>query len=218
MVSLPCLRINIVQQAIGAESQDEPHISLKIKNQPLGDVLKKITLDTGYKFELIDQGGIYLVNVSIENMPLHRGLKLILQGLNHSIIYESDKTIKIMVYGKVDPRKTDSYPIQPFSSQIQDNQQEPSPSHEPSVAEADGLNRADDSSEETGSLDNTEDKSSENEDSSDIRREEISKENVTTVSKELDQDSSAKGENTNEQNEQKNDAEGAPTEGPQKQN
>ena len=41
-----CLRINIIQQAVWAESQDEPHISLEVKNQRLGDVLKKITLDT----------------------------------------------------------------------------------------------------------------------------------------------------------------------------
>jgi len=187
---LLCLRINIIQQAIGAESQDEPHISLKVKNQPLGDVLKKISLDTGFKFKLNDKWSIYPVNASIENMSLHRGLKLILRGLNHVIIYESDKSIKIVVYGKVDSRETDSYPIQPFSSQIQDNQQEPAPSLESSPEEADDLKRADDSSEETGS----------------------------TVGKELDQDSSGQSENTNEQNEQENAAEDAPPESPQEQN
>ena len=187
---LLCLRINIIQQAIGAESQDEPHISLKVKNQPLGDVLKKISLDTGFKFKLNDKWSIYPVNASIENMSLHRGLKLILRGLNHVIIYESDKSIKIVVYGKVDSRETDSYPFQPFSSQIQDNQQEPAPSPESSPEEADDLKRADDSSEETG----------------------------TAVGKELDQDSSGQSENTNEQNEQENAAEDAPPESPQEQN
>ena len=124
MLSLLCLRINIIQQAIGAESQDEPHISLKVKNQPLGDVLKIISLDTGFKFNLNDKWSSYPVNASIENMPLHRGLKLILKGLNHAIIYESDKTHKDCGLWKVDSRETDSYPIQPSSSQIQDNQQE----------------------------------------------------------------------------------------------
>jgi hypothetical protein len=218
MLSLLCIRINIIQQAIGAESQDEPHISLKVKNQPLGDVLKNISLDTGFKFKLNDKWSIYPVNASIENMPLHRGLKLILKGLNHAIIYESDKRIKIVVYGKVDSRETDSYPIQPSSSQIQDNQQESTPSPESSSEEADALKRADDSSEETGSSDNTEEKSTENEDSSDSGKEESPEETGTAVGKESDQDLSGQSENTNEQNEQENAAEDAPPESPQEQN
>jgi hypothetical protein len=218
ILSLMCLRINIIQQAIGSESQDEPHISLKVKNQRLGNVLKKITLETGFKFELNDQWSTYPVNASIENMPLNRGLKLILQGLNHAIIYESDKSIKIVVYGKVDSRKTDSYPIQPFSSQTQDNQLEPAPSPESSPEVADDLKRADDSSEETDSSENTEDKSTENEDSSDSGKEESSEETGTAVGTELDQDSSGQSENTNEQNEQENAAGDAPPESPQEQN
>ena len=137
ILSLMFLRINIIQQAIGSESLDEPHISLKVNNQRLGDVLEEITLDTGFEFKLNDQWSAYPVNASIENMPLNRGLKLILQGLNHAIIYESDKSIKIMVFGKVDSRKTNSYPVQPSSSQIQDNQQEPALSPESSPEWAD---------------------------------------------------------------------------------
>ena len=183
-----CLRINIIALAMGSESQDESHISLKVRNQPLVDVLKRITLDTGFKFKLNDQWNAYLVNASLENMPLHRGLKLILRGLNHTIIYEPDNSIKIVVYGKVDSRKTDSYAIQSFSSQIQDNQQEPTPSPESSPEETDDIARADDSSEESGPSENTEDKSAENEDSSDTRNEESSEETNTEVDTELDQD------------------------------
>ena len=190
ILSLICLRIDIIQQAIGSELQDEPHISLEVENQRLGDVLKIISLDTGFKFKLNDQWSTYPVNASIENMPLNRGLKLILQGLNHAIIYESDKSIKIMVYGKVDSRKTDSYPIQPFSSQIQDNQKEPAPSPESSPEGGDDLERADDSSEETGAA----------------------------AGPELDQDSSGQSENTNEQNDQEDAAEDDSPESPQEQN
>ena len=216
--SLLCLRTNIVQQAMGAEAHDEPHISLKVKNQPLGDVLKKITLDTGFKFKLNNQWSIYPVNASIENMPLDRGLKLILQGLNHAIIYESDKSIKIMVYGKVDSRKTDSYPIQPFSSQIQDNQQEPPPLTESSPEEADESKREEDSSEETGSLENSEDKSTEKEDYSGSGTEESSEETSTAGGQKLDQDSSDQSEKTNEENEQRDSAEETPPESRQEQN
>jgi len=190
ILSLMCLRFNIIQQAIGSELQDEPHISLEVENQRLGDVLKIISLDTGFKFKLNDQWSTYPVNASIENKPLNRGLKLILQGLNHAIIYESDKSIKIMVYGKVEPRKTDSSPIRTFSSQIQDNQKEPAPSTESSPEGGDDLERADDSSEETGAAAGTE----------------------------LDQDSSDQSEDANEQNDQEDAAEDAPPESPQEQN
>jgi hypothetical protein len=150
ILSLLCLHVGIIQQTIGSESKDEPHISLEVENKPLGDVLKKITLDTGFEFKLNDQWSSYPVNVSMENMPLHRGLKLILRRLNHTIIYESNKIIKIVVYENLDSRKTDSYPIQPFSSQIQDRQQEPALSPESSPEETEDLKHADDSSEETG--------------------------------------------------------------------
>ena len=218
ILSLMCLHINIIQQAIGSQSQNEPHISLRVKNQRLGEVLKKITQETGIKFKLNDQWNTYPVNASIENMPLNRGLKLILQGLNHAIIYESDKIIKIMVYGKADSRKTDSYPIQPFSSQIQDNQQETAPSPESSSEVADDLKRSDDSSEETGSSEKTEDKGTVNEDPSVSGKAESSEETGTAVGTELDQDSSGQNENSNEQDEQENAAENAPPESPQKQN
>jgi len=218
ILSLLCLRINIVHQAIGAESQDEPHISLKVKNQPLGDVLRKITQKTGFEFKLRDKWRIYPVNASIENMPLHRGLKIILQGLNHAIIYESDKSIKIMIYGEVDSRKADSSPIEPFSPQIHDNQQEAAPSLESSPEEAEDLKRADDSSEENGPSEKTEDKSNENEDSSDSGKEESSEETGKAVRTKLDQNSSSQSENANEQNEQENAPKDDPSESPQEQN
>jgi hypothetical protein len=218
ILSLICFRINIIQQAIGSESQDEPHISLEVKNQRLGDVLKKIALNTGVNFKLNDQWSAYPVNASIENKPLNRGLKLILQRLNHAIIYESDKSIKIVIYGEVDSRKTDSYPIQPFSSQIQDNQPAPAPTPESFPELAGDLKRADDSSEETGPSEDTEDESTENEDSPDSGKEESSEETDTAVGPESDQDSSDQSENTNGPNGPENAAEDTPPESPKLQN
>ena len=182
ILSLLFLHVGIVQHAIGAESKDEPNISLKVENKRLGDVLKIITLDTGFKFKLNDQWISYPVNASIENLPLHRGLKLILRGLNHTIIYESNKTIKIMVYGFVDSRKTDSYSTQSISSQIQDDQQEPAFSPESFPEETDDLMRADDSSEKNSSSESTEDKSTENENSSDRGKKESSENAISESS------------------------------------
>ena len=201
ILSLLCSRINIVQQAIGAESQDEPHISLKVNNQPLSDVLKIIASDTGFRFKLNGEWNNYPINTSLENISLNRALKIILKGLNHVIIYESNKSIKIVVYGKVDSDKTGSYPTQPFSSQIQDNQPEVASSSDSSPEETDDLQRTDDSSEETDSSENTEDRSTENEDSSDSGTEESSEESDKTVNNELDQDSTGQREDTNEQSE-----------------
>ena len=147
ILSMVCLRNDVIQQAIGSELQDEPHISLKVKNQPLRDVLKTITLDTGFKIKLNDQWGDYPVNASIENIPLHRGLSFVLKGLNHVIIYESDKSIKIVVYGEADSRITDSPSIQQSSTQIQNNQQEHDYSSESSPEVTNDLKHADDSSE-----------------------------------------------------------------------
>jgi hypothetical protein len=216
--SLLCFLSSIVQQAIGAESQDEPLISLSFNNQPLSDVLKKITSDTGYRFKLNGEWSNYPVNTSFKNTSLNRALKIILQGLNHVIIYESNKSVKIVVYGKVDSDGTGSDSTQPFSSQVQDNQLEVEPSSDSSPAETDDLQREDDNSEETGSSESTEDSSTENEDSSDSGREESSVESDKAVSDESDQDSIDQNENTKDQDDRESTAEDASPESPQEQN
>lgn len=96
----------------GQESAQEPYISLSLLNQSLGEVLNKIAQDTGYTFELKDEWKSYPVNASIQNLPLSQALKRILTSLNHAIIYESEKKIHILVYGKADARERDSHPVQ----------------------------------------------------------------------------------------------------------
>jgi hypothetical protein len=188
-----------VHHVLGAESQDEYFISLQVENKRLGDVLKIVTLDTGFEFELNDQWVNHPVNASIENMPLHRGLKIILKGLNHAVIYKPNKVIKIMVYGKADSQKTDSYSTQSMPSQIQDNQHESAISPESSIEEVGGLKDADNSSEETSSLENTDDKSAEGEDTKVNGRKENSQHAEASTDKESDQDAGGLIENTNEQ-------------------
>jgi len=55
LLSLLYFHIGITQQVNGSEIKKEPHISLKAENQSLGDVLKRIALDTGFKFKLNEQ-------------------------------------------------------------------------------------------------------------------------------------------------------------------
>lgn len=78
----------------------EKLISLTVKNEPLGDVLYKISMATGYDISLDNKWQNYRVTASFEEVSLHKGLKRILKDLNNAIIYVSNKKIRIMIYDK----------------------------------------------------------------------------------------------------------------------
>ncbi|MFC1817152.1 hypothetical protein ACFL0M_14725 [Thermodesulfobacteriota bacterium] len=198
--------VNTIHNAMGQVSTEEPYISLNVKNKPLGDVLKKISEDTGYKFELNDQWSGYPVYASYENVPLHQVLKRILGRLNHTIIYESDKRVNIVIYAEAD------------SSQIQQNQQEPAPSPELPPEKVDDLERANESSKETGASEGTEEISTEKKESAENAEKDSTEKTSAVESKESDKDSSSQSENSNEQNEQKKVDEDASPDSPQKEN
>ena len=75
-------------------------ISLTVKNEPLGDVLYKVSMATGYDISLDNKWQNYRVTASLEEVSLHKGLKRILRNLNSAIIYVSSKKIKIIIYDK----------------------------------------------------------------------------------------------------------------------
>jgi hypothetical protein len=109
---------NFINQVRGQELTEEPNISIEIQDQPLGEVLDIISQDTGYTFNVSRQWKDYSVNASIQSMPLNKGLNRILAGLNHVIIYESEKIVNILVYGKANPGERESYSKQSRSSLI----------------------------------------------------------------------------------------------------
>lgn len=78
----------------------EELISLTAKNEPLGDVLYKVSMATGYDIRIDDKWQNYRVTASLEDVSLHKGLKRILRNLNSAIIYVSSKKIKIIIYDK----------------------------------------------------------------------------------------------------------------------
>jgi len=78
----------------------EELISLTAKNEPLGDVLYKVSMATGYDISLDNKWQNYRVTASLEKVPLHKGLKRILKNLNSAIIYVSSKKIKIIIFDK----------------------------------------------------------------------------------------------------------------------
>ena len=81
----------------------EELISLTVKNEPLGDVLYKVSMATGYDISLDNKWQNYRVTASLEEVSLHKGLKRILKNLNSAIIYVSSKKIKIIIYDKTAP-------------------------------------------------------------------------------------------------------------------
>jgi type II secretory pathway component GspD/PulD (secretin) len=75
-------------------------ISLTAKNEPLGDVVYKISMATGYDISVDNKWQNYRVTASLEDVSLHKGLKRILRDLNSAIIYVSSKKIRIIIYDK----------------------------------------------------------------------------------------------------------------------
>lgn len=85
-------------------------ISLTVKDEPLGDVFKKVSMATGYEISLDNKWQSYRVTASLEEVSLHKGLKRILRNLNNVIIYGSSKKIKIIIYDNTAPEGVSSAP------------------------------------------------------------------------------------------------------------
>jgi hypothetical protein len=125
----------VIHPAMAQDATADPLISLTAKNEPLGDVLETITRDTGYRFNLDRQWKDHPVSATIANLPLEKGLNRLLRSLNHSIIWESDKTVTIMVFGKADPSRPDT--AISFASPPQAYPEETEPTTETESASAD---------------------------------------------------------------------------------
>ncbi|BBO91854.1 hypothetical protein [Desulfosarcina ovata] len=113
------------QPLMAQDAAVDPLISLTVKDQPLGEVLDTLAAETGYQFKLNSQWEDWPVSATIGNLPLEKGLKRLLRSLNHTIIWESDNVVTIMVYGKTDPGGTG--PAVSFASPPQAEPQEPVP-------------------------------------------------------------------------------------------
>jgi type II secretory pathway component GspD/PulD (secretin) len=103
-----CLAILFLMLPIASSAGNTPNagnelISLTAKDEPLGDVLKKISMATGYEIILDNNWRSYPVTVSLEKVTLHKGLKRILKNFNNVIVYVSSKKINIIIYDKISP-------------------------------------------------------------------------------------------------------------------
>ena len=177
-----------VKNAAGQTSSAESNISLNVKNKPLGEVLMKISQDTGYKFKLSAQWSSYPISAVLEDMPLNQVLKRILDRLNHAIIYESDKSINIVIYGKADLRKINPTPAQSFSPPTQNYQETPLSSPESSSGKEGHSENLNESSRETDASGGAEEKNIENNDATENLKEKDAEKAIDQESKESDKD------------------------------
>jgi len=122
-----------VLPALAQTSVDGPMINLTVENQPLGDVLGEITRETGYRFNLSQEWLDFPVSAAIDDLPLEQGLNRLLRNLNHTVVWEADQTVSIMVYGKVKPGSNDGSAVS-FASPPRPVPPEPEP--EPEIEEA----------------------------------------------------------------------------------
>jgi type II secretory pathway component GspD/PulD (secretin) len=100
-----------ISSAAGNETNPgDELISLTVKDEPLGDVLYKVSRATGYDISLDSKWQNFRVTVSLEEVSLHKGLKRILRNLNSAIIYVSSKKIKIIIYDKTASEDTSPTP------------------------------------------------------------------------------------------------------------
>ncbi len=110
-----CLTVISAMLPMASSAGKETHtadelITLTVKDEPLGEVLKKISMATGYEISVDTSWQSFRVTASLEAVSLHKGLKQILRNLNNVIIYGSSREIKIIIYDKTAPEGVSSPP------------------------------------------------------------------------------------------------------------
>lgn len=127
-----------------------PAFSLDARGVPLGEVLKKISDDTGYQITVDSEWTGWPVSGSFKNLPVNLGLRRVLSNLNHSIVFnEADRRIAIVIKSSPDdetlkaapaPLAGDSHPSRESnprtapsedSTRLQDNPAAPPEEAEP---------------------------------------------------------------------------------------
>ena len=75
-------------------------ITLKVTNEPLSVALNTIANSSGYRILVDPQWSGSRVSASFDHIELEKGLKRLLKDFDHAIVFESDRTIRIIIYGK----------------------------------------------------------------------------------------------------------------------
>jgi type II secretory pathway component GspD/PulD (secretin) len=78
----------------------ETLISLEIRETPLQDVLQEIAGQTGYTFIFESTWGEHPISARLKNASIQAGLRRILSGMNHALIYLPERTVRIVITEK----------------------------------------------------------------------------------------------------------------------
>lgn len=148
--------LSIIPANGGESNIDDKVVSLTVKDEPLGEVLKKISMANGCEFILDNEWQNQPVTADLEKVSLNQALKRILRDLNHVIIYESDQKIRIVIYGKAVSGGASSFPSSGDVSSVPLKDESTVETPEPELPASQDVEKEETSStEETPSGDNT---------------------------------------------------------------
>jgi hypothetical protein len=130
-------------QPVGAqEHSGQPLFSLSVQGEPLGNALMIVTNQTGVQFSLNEEWETHPVSVDFSNLPLDKGLNRLLKSLNYTIVWESESSATIMVYGEAEPEKNDGIsfgaPPHPEPPPVEPPEMEPDQEREEDLEPAEG--------------------------------------------------------------------------------
>ena len=97
---LPIVVILLCHLSVGAESSPDGSISLDITNRPLSEVLDRLSQITGNRFIYDREWANENISVKIVNQDLDKSLRMVLGHYNYGILYGTDESIRIMIYGE----------------------------------------------------------------------------------------------------------------------
>lgn len=101
--ALCCALLLLLIPAVGGGAEDDPEqavFSLDFKDKPLSQVLDQITRLTGTQFLVNKEYAELKVSGSLKDVTVIQGLREIMAEMNHTIIYEADQAISLVIYGK----------------------------------------------------------------------------------------------------------------------
>jgi outer membrane biosynthesis protein TonB len=124
LTTLCCAFLFIFIPANGRGADGDPAsavFSLDFKDKPLSQVLNQISRLTGAKFLINKEYAELKVTGSLKNVTVTQALREITAELNHTIIYEADDTISLVIYSKKQasgpggfgPLPPQNYPMNP---------------------------------------------------------------------------------------------------------
>jgi hypothetical protein len=71
-------------------------------DKPLGEALDTIARETGIRFSLDSRWKKHPVSASVKGLSLEKALKRLLRSLNHTIVWQSEDSITITIFGEAE--------------------------------------------------------------------------------------------------------------------